>query len=356
MDSSPSQNHLLELKLAAYTALDYADFWKLFGTGVHPNFRELLIQKLSPHLSSLAFQFWLHNGQKTFGGRGLYYTGGSRHALSLVSWLFGVIGLKGQVTRFCEASTLNEQREIWHRSIRRVLLSRLLAWTVISNKAWLWRALGVPSAQREMIEQDYILQAEPRLDVDTAATDVPVPRRSLKEDIAHYGSGRAIWEYAVNTLDPVVSTSLLSESNHYYLLCLLGKYTQRCHPDYMSPRAHAKLSRRGAFDGLRIHTDEVGEVVERMTPGTLTIAVVMDSMDWFTPGDGQATAQIEKLRKALKMGGRVMLRSAGLKPWYVEEFDRLGFSCKRVGCRVPGSCIDRSVFPASSSLISRKRR
>lgn len=255
-----------------------------------------------------------------------------------------MVNLKSQVKKFSESQTLNEQREIWYRSIRRVLLSRLLAWTVISNKAWLWRALGVPSAQREMIEQDYIRQAEPRVDApvqNNPNADTTVPRKSLKEDIAHYGSGRAIWEYAVNTLDPVVSSTLLSNSNHYYLLCLLGHYTQRCHPDYLSPRAHAKMSRPGAFDGLRIHTDEVGEVVERMTPGTLTIAVVMDSMDWFNPADGQALAQIEKLRRALKMGGRVMLRSAGLKPWYIETFESCGFSCKRVACRVPGSCIDR---------------
>lgn len=34
------------------------------------------------------------------------------------------------------------------------------------------------------------------------------------------------------------------------------------------------LSTPGAFDGLRIHTDEINEVINRITPGTLTIAVV----------------------------------------------------------------------------------
>ena len=48
----------------------------------------------------------------------------------------------------------------------------------------------------------------------------------------------------------------------------------RCHPTYLSLKAHAKLSLPGAFDGLRIHTDEINEVIKRITPGTLTIAVV----------------------------------------------------------------------------------
>lgn len=35
-----------------------------------------------------------------------------------------------------------------------------------------------------------------------------------------------------------------------------------------------KLSSPGAFDGLRIHTDEINEVIKRITPRSLTIAVV----------------------------------------------------------------------------------
>lgn len=48
----------------------------------------------------------------------------------------------------------------------------------------------------------------------------------------------------------------------------------RCHPTYLSRNAHAKLSLHGAFDGLLIHTDEINEVIKRITPRTLTIAVV----------------------------------------------------------------------------------
>ena len=67
----------------------------------------------------------------------------------------------------------------------------------------------------------------------------------------------------------------------------------------------------------------------------------MDSMDWFEPTDSQAELQVQTLYRALKVGGKVLLRSAGLKPWYMALFEKNGFAIKRVGTRYPGSCIDR---------------
>ncbi len=69
----------------------------------------------------------------------------------------------------------------------------------------------------------------------------------------------------------------------------------------------------------------------------------MDSMDWFDPNDAQAEVQVRSLYRALKVGGKVLLRSAGLKPWYTAVFEKNGFIAKRVGARLPGTCIDRYV-------------
>jgi len=41
VDLNPNQNHLLELKVASFSALGYEDVWKIFGEGKHPRFREL---------------------------------------------------------------------------------------------------------------------------------------------------------------------------------------------------------------------------------------------------------------------------------------------------------------------------
>ncbi|KAF2788961.1 betaine lipid synthase [Melanomma pulvis-pyrius CBS 109.77] len=339
VDLNPTQNHLLELKVAAFTALGYSDVWKLFGEGHHANFRDILINKLSPHMSSLAFQHWLSNGPTVFSSnknKGLYYSGGSGNALTLVGWLFRVLGLSGEVKKLCAAQTLNEQREIWERSIKTVLHSKILTWTVLGNEKWLWKALGVPPAQRDVIEADYrkVEDFEPVAVDATAAADKGKAEKRKS-------SGHAVYEYVLNTFEPVVTTTLLSTSNHYYLLALLGHYTPSSHPTYLSPKSHVQLSKPTAFNGLRIHTDEISEVIARMRPGTLTIVVVMDSMDWFPPAGGQAVKQIRALNRALKVKGRVMLRSAGLEPWYVKVFEENGFAARRVAVRVPGSCIDR---------------
>lgn len=81
VDLNPNQNHLLELKIAAFQALPYQQIWQMFGEGRFSAFREVLITKLSPHMSSQACQFWLKHGS-TFSSRGLYETGGSRFVFS----------------------------------------------------------------------------------------------------------------------------------------------------------------------------------------------------------------------------------------------------------------------------------
>jgi len=347
VDLNPNQNHLLELKVAAFTALPYSDFWKLFGQGKHPDFRSLLISRLSPHMSSRAFQYWLNHTHvfMSSSSRGLYETGGSRHAIKAMRVLSTVLGFRSQVKAALEAKTLNEQREIWNWKIRPYLMSRVLNYCVVSQEKFLWAALGVPHNQLAMLEADH-LDSESVPTTPEAGSPLRHSEKELRSDRTS-----AVWEYMVQTLDPVIETSLIGEDNPYYLVCLQGSYSQRCHPDYLAPKAHQKLSRAGAFDGLRIHTDEINEVVSRLTPGTLTVAVVMDSMDWFDSGTEEAGKQIEKLNHALKLGGRVLLRSAALTPWYISTFESLGFVAKRVGARIGGACIDRLASFCCSSLV-----
>ncbi|OWP02301.1 hypothetical protein B2J93_1263 [Marssonina coronariae] len=114
VDLNPNQNNLLELKAASFTALSYADVWKLFGQGKHPGFHDLLISRLSPHMSSRAFQYWLNNTHVFTSARGkvLYETGGSRHAIRVIRLLAANLRFSSQNSALLEAKTLNEQREI----------------------------------------------------------------------------------------------------------------------------------------------------------------------------------------------------------------------------------------------------
>lgn len=339
VDLNPTQNHLLELKAAAYTALPYEDFWKIFGDGKHPDFAELLITKLSPHLSSRAFQYWMKNTHvfQNKKGYGLYDTGGSRHAIRAMRWVSMLFGIRTAVKQVLESKTLNEQREIWRNKIRPALLSKLVSNLVVAQESFLWTALGVPKNQLAMIENDH------------ANSDlVKGPKPVAKNTRSH-----AIWHYMVNTLDPVGEETHLGGDNPYYYVCLAGQFSRKCHPHYLDPEVHAKLSRPNALDGLRIHTDELEEVIARIMPGTLTVAVVMDSMDWFDQGSKAAATQVTKLNRALKMGGRVMLRSSALTPWYLKVFESHGFTPKCHGARKDGACIDRVNMYASCWICTK---
>ena len=76
-----------------------------------------------------------------------------------------------------------------------------------------------------MIEEDYKHQREA---VNTKASSASEQRSGVDApgSISPTQSGHAIWNYGVQTLDPVASHTLVSEDNHYYLLCLLGVWSR----------------------------------------------------------------------------------------------------------------------------------
>lgn len=212
VDLNPNQNHLLELKVASFLALGHRDVWKIFGEGKHAEFRQLLVSRLSPHLSSQAFQYWLEHSHvfTSSSGKGLYETGGSRHAIKMVRYIFKVFGLEGEVRKLCEAQTLPEQRAIWPK-IRGALMSRPLHWAVVGTEWFAWKAAGVPRNQRNMIIDDFY------------------KRNGLNQNMEQGKdiSGQSIWEYVVDTLDPVVKDTMISNDNYFYYLCLNGQFSRR---------------------------------------------------------------------------------------------------------------------------------
>lgn len=211
VDLNPNQNHLLELKCAAFSTLSHTECWSLFAEGTHPDFRNLLIHKLSPHLSSQAFQYWLSR-TSTFSpsSGGLYLTGGSRHAITMLKYLFKFFNLSSKVRTLCSVETLNEQREIWP-AIRDVLLSWPLHWAVVSTEWWSWKAAGVPKEQRDLILDDFKKSMGP----------------NEKQKSSREIGGEAIWRYVVDTLDPVAEHTQISRENYFYYVCMQGRYSKK---------------------------------------------------------------------------------------------------------------------------------
>lgn len=151
VDMNPSQNHLLELKLAAICALEYDDFWKMFGEGKHPEFRTLLDLRLSPYLSAPAYQFWRANSSAF--DVNFYLQGYSGFALRVVQRALSLTGVWEYARRVCDAETLEEQRRVWREKVKPVMTSWWLSW-VFGSPVFMWNALGVPMNQARMFKEE----------------------------------------------------------------------------------------------------------------------------------------------------------------------------------------------------------
>ncbi|KAJ6499386.1 hypothetical protein C8R45DRAFT_114363 [Mycena sanguinolenta] len=313
VDMNPCQGHLLELKLAGIQSLDYDDFFALFGKGRHANFRRLLDSELAPHLSSSAYQFWRINIQAFSSS--FYLRGYSGWALRLTGFIFRLAGVSKDIQALCTADTLKEQEEIWKTKLRPVLLNPIVV-ALLKNPVFCWNALGVPLNQRKMLLDE--------------------------------GN---IYEFVRDTLDPLVSSHLLKTGNYFYLLALLGHYTPESCPEYLTRAGFEALKANNGqvLDAFRLHTDSIVNVLRGLSDGSLTRALIMDHLDWFTPSSSDIDEEVAELHRVIAPGGFVFWRSAARKPWYNVNFERRGFKVTAVGVRQgeKGPALDRVNMYAS---------
>lgn len=311
VDMNPCQAHLLELKLSAVQALPFADFFALFGYGKHASFRRLLDEKISPFLSSTAYQFWRINA--TAFARSFYLRGYAGWALRLARWIFALTRTRPAVRALCAADNVAEQETIWQTQIRPVLLNPVVVW-LLQNPVFCWNALGVPRAQRAMF---------------------------LAEGSAY--------EFVRDTLDPIPGHALLKRGAYHYLLTLLGHYTPDSCPEYLTTHGYDTLRADDGkvLDAFRLHTDSIVNVLAGLPDGELTRAVLMDHLDWFAPGSEEVNQELEQLYRGLAPGGKVLWRSAAKMPWYAQTFREKGFIVERISVRDEHTAIDRVNMYAS---------
>lgn len=323
VDLNPAQNHLLELKLAAFKSLNKDQIWNLFGNGKIDNFQNLLIEKLSPHMSSQAFQFWFDKGNATFNpnGNGLYDTGSTRWALRVAKYLFKFFGVSSSIEKLCNCNSMLEQLKLWNDKIKPTLFNPFVATLMVGNPIFLWKALGVPVNQAAMM-------------------------------------GDSVLKYVIDTFDPIIKRSLISNDNYFYYLTLMGKYSKKNCPTYLSEKGFQRLTSvnkngESPIDNIRIHTDTLNDVFARLNKKSITIAIIMDHMDWFDPNGNDAHDEIVAIKSCLATNGRVMLRSAAQFPWYIKTFEKLGFKCKPAAIRHKGESIDRTNMYASTWVCTK---
>ncbi|CAK9784087.1 hypothetical protein CC85DRAFT_58115 [Cutaneotrichosporon oleaginosum] len=336
VDMNPCQGHILELKLAAIQTLEYADFWRIFGEGAHPDFEKLLTGKMAPFLSSHAYAYWMKHADQF--QRNFYFRGYSGWALRLAQVAFFLAGVRGDVQRLCKANSTAEQQRIWDKRLRPVILNRIML-KVLGNPAFNWHALGVPRNQMNCFLAD--------------------------------GS---VADFVRATFDPVPGYSTMKDDNYFYFLCLNGRYTRSSCPAYLKPEGYKTLRDARVNNALKLHTDTILNVLRGLPDESLTKVIVMDSMDWFDPipadrplppidaaldrAEDSPEAALEHLRseldfeilemhRVLRVGGHAVWRSAAKYPWYRQRFELAGFKVEPIDIRENNQAIDRVNMYAS---------
>lgn len=283
VDANPRQNALLELKAAGIRHLDYADFFRIFGEGLHPDFRRLYRERLRPALTPFARRFWDSRCPWFEGRRGSFYFNGlaGTVARAFHAYLRLRPKLRAQVQAMFDATTLEEQREIYDQKIAPVLWGPALRWTL--SRQFTMSMLGVPHPQTREVEAQH------------AGGVSGFIRESL--------------EYVMREL-PL-------RRNYFYGVYLRGRYTPECCPNYLRPEEFARL-KDGLIDRLEIATGTVTGFLQD-TDRPVSRFVLLDHMDWMSSYHPEALQEEwEAILARATPGARAILRSAHARPAYLD--------------------------------------
>jgi len=304
VDANPRQIALLELKIAAIRALDYDDYFAIFGEGHHSGFKNLYQQKLRAQLSPFARQWWDKHWDWFAGKHGSFYFHGlsGMVARGVRAYFKLRPGLASAINALLDAKSLPEQQKIYDERVSPLLWNKTVNWII--SRQFVMSLLGVPYPQRKLVEAQH--------------------------EFGIHGFIRGAVEYVFRQLP-------LSD-NYFYRVYLTGRYRRDCCPEYLKETGFNAL-KAGLVDRIELHTTTVTELLsQNETP--ISRFVLLDHMDWMS--SYYPDALVEEWNAILNRatpGARILLRSAQSKPAFLESI--------RVG---PGQNRLREIFHFADDL------
>lgn len=292
VDANPRQNALLELKVAAIRALEFEDFFRLFGEGAHPEFEALYRWRLQAQLSPFARAWWDKRLNWFSGRRGSFYFHGMSGwvARGVRAWLRSRPKLREAMMDLLAATSLEAQRGIYDERVAPLLWRRTVNWAI--SRAFVMTLLGVPHPQRRMVAAQH------------------------EQGIA--GFIRESVQYVFREL-PIAD-------NYFWRVYLTGRYDPACCPAYLKPEGFRML-KAGAVDCLAWHTDSVTGFLQG-SEERFSHYVLLDHMDWMGAYYPEALAEEwDALLTRASPGARILLRSAQARPDWLDTL-RVGADAK----------------------------
>ncbi len=246
VDMNPRQNAVLELKLSGIRNLEYDDFFQLFGKGRHADIRSLYQDALRDSLSPWSQAYW-DRWLKFFGGKRktFYFRGASGSFARLINiYVDRVIRVRPWVDAILNADSLEEQREIYDKHLRKKFWSKFMRFFM--NRDTTLSLVGVPKAQRRQVENDY--------------------------------EGGVV-KFVQDCVEAVFAELPLSD-NYFWRVYLTGSYEPYCCPEYLK-RDNFEALKGGLADRVHVHTDSVQGFLEKHDR-PISRFVLLDHMDWMS--------------------------------------------------------------------------
>lgn len=286
VDANPRQNALLELKLAGIRSLDHGDFFRAFGHGHHPRFREIYSDALRGQLSPFARGFWDRRSDWFGNPRGSFYFRGLSGIVARVfrSYVRMRPRLAASIEELFETRSLQQQRHIYDTRVGPLIWTPVLNWT-LSRQITL-SMLGVPHPQRKQVVEQH---------------------------------ARGVAGFVRDSLEYVMR-QLPIWTNYFWSVYVRGRYTPDCCPEYLKPDNFARL-KSGLADCIVVHTSTVTEFLQG-NEERISRYVLLDHMDWMSSYYPEALA--EEWRSILRRAtsdARVIFRSAHAAPRYLEQLE-----------------------------------
>jgi S-adenosylmethionine-diacylglycerol 3-amino-3-carboxypropyl transferase len=296
VDANPRQTALLELKLAGIKQLDFSDFFKVFGEGYHPEFREVYHDAVRKELSDFSREYWDKNLNWFSSRRGSFYF----HGLSgFVAKIFSTYlalrpSLAEPVNALFETTSLEEQRQIYDEKIHPQMWGKAMNWAI--SRQLTMSLLGVPGPQR-------------------------------KEVIAQHEGGVAGF---IRSSIEYVFRQLPMWDNYFWSVYIRGKYGEHCCPEYLKLENFLAL-KNGLAERVSLHTTTVTEFLDH-TSDRISRYVLLDHMDWMAGYYPDALRdEWRAIFATATPEARILFRSAHSKPAYLEK---LQVESKQGGQRV----------------------
>jgi S-adenosylmethionine-diacylglycerol 3-amino-3-carboxypropyl transferase len=294
VDSNPRQTALLELKIAGIRALDFDDFFAIFGDGFHPRFEAIYRHRLRALLSPFAQRWWDRHRRWFTSSHGSFYF----HGLSGVvargvrAYFASRPRLREAMADLFDARDIAEQQAIYDQRVEPLLWNKAVNWAI--SQQFTMSLLGVPYPQRRLVE-------------------------------AQHAGG--VSSFIRDAVQYVFRQTPLCD-NYFWRVYITGRYRRDCCPEYLKRENFERL-KEGLVDRIVAHTATVTEFLAA-NEAPISRFVLLDHMDWMSSYHPAALVEEwEAIRLRAAPRARILLRSAHARPAYLDAI-RIGPRSERL--------------------------